>query len=66
MNHFIYTEKAINTENNLIKDLISKAGITVSWDFNAALGDTIMEKYESLYVKLVKTSNLINKATKGW
>lgn len=29
------------------------------WDANTALGDTIMEKYESLYIKLVELSNVL-------
>jgi hypothetical protein len=31
------------------------------WDFQTALGDTIREKYESLYVKVVEVSNVINR-----
>jgi hypothetical protein len=33
------------------------------WDFQSALGDTIKEKYESLYVKVVELSNVINRKT---
>jgi hypothetical protein len=39
----------------------SKEGKVAQWDFNTALGDTIKEKYESLYVKVVEISNVINR-----
>ena len=32
-----------------------------TWDFQTALGDTIREKYESLYVKVIEVSNVINR-----
>ena len=31
------------------------------WDFQTALGDTIKEKYESLYVKIVEVTDVINR-----
>lgn len=34
-----------------------------TWDFHSAFGDTVIEKYESLYIKLIETSNLINNKT---
>ena len=37
------------------------------WDHEAALGDTLKEKSESLYVKLVEVTNvLIRKGTQGY
>lgn len=33
------------------------------WDFETALGETIREKYESLYVRVVEVSNVINRKT---
>lgn len=33
------------------------------WDFQTALGDTIREKYESLYVKIVHVSNVVFRKT---
>lgn len=37
------------------------------WDWNAALGDTVKEKYESLYCKLVElTYVLVTKGAKGY
>jgi len=32
-----------------------------NWDFQTALGDTIREKYESKYVRIVEVSNVINR-----
>lgn len=31
------------------------------WDFNTALGETIREKYESLYVKVVEVSSILTR-----
>lgn len=31
------------------------------WDFQTALGDTIREKYQGLYVKVVEVTNVINR-----
>jgi hypothetical protein len=42
-----------------IMDIAGSAGTVTSWDFNSALGDTIMEKYESLYVKAVELNNVL-------
>lgn len=33
------------------------------WDFQTALGDTIKEKYESLYVKVIEVSNVCLRKT---
>ena len=32
-----------------------------TWDFQTALGDTIREKYESQYVKIVEVTNVVNR-----
>lgn len=34
-----------------------------TWDFETALGETIREKYESLYVRVVEVSNIIHRKT---
>ena len=40
-----------------IKEIFREGFVTTSnWDCNNALGDTIMEKYESLYLELVNCS----------
>lgn len=44
-------------------DLRNNAGKVAVWDFQSALGDTIKEKHESLYVKVVELSNVINRKT---
>ena len=50
-----------------IDDSMKNSKVQLSWDFNTALGDTIKEKYESLYVKVVElTKKLIKQGTKGY
>lgn len=57
--------KEINLEidREIITDLRVNAGTVATWDFATALGDTIKEKYESLYVKVVEISNIIHRKT---
>ncbi len=57
--------KEINLEidREIITDLRINAGTVATWDFATALGDTIKEKYESLYVKVVEVSNIIHRKT---
>ncbi len=57
--------KEINLEidREIINDLRANAGTVATWDFATALGDTIKEKYESLYVKIVEISNIIHRKT---
>ncbi len=57
--------KEINLEidREIITDLRNNAGTVATWDFATALGDTIKEKYESLYVKVVEVSNIIHRKT---
>lgn len=38
---------------------MKKPSIVASWDFSQALGNSISEKWESLYVKLCEVGNLI-------
>ncbi len=53
----------LEIDREVLTDLRQNAGTVASWDFNTALGDTIKEKYESLYVKIVEVSNVIHKKT---
>jgi len=57
--------KEINLEidREIITDLRKNAGTVATWDFATALGDTIKEKYESLYIKIVEVSNIIHRKT---
>jgi hypothetical protein len=78
--HHIELQPKIKQEANFVKptfkkffdheeliDIANKAGFTMGWDFNCALGDTIREKYESLYVKTVDMNNaLIKKGAAGY
>lgn len=43
--------------NNRLKKRVSV------WDFQTALGDTIKEKYEGLYVKLIEVRNVCTRKT---
>lgn len=57
--------KEINLEidREIIGDLRNNAGTVATWDFATALGDTIKEKYEALYVKVTEISNIIHRKT---
>lgn len=53
----------LEIDREILEDLRLNAGTVAAWDFNTALGDTIKERYESLYVKLVEISNVIHRKT---
>ena len=53
----------LEIDREILGDLRNNAGTVASWDFNTALGDTIKEKYESLYVKVVEVSNVVHRKT---
>lgn len=54
-------------EHDELMDMAMNAATVSAWDFNSALGDTIMEKYESLYVKVAEMTNvLLKKGAKGY
>lgn len=53
----------LEIDREVITDLRNNAGTVATWDFNTTLGETVKEKYESLYVKLVEIGNLIHKKT---
>jgi hypothetical protein len=54
-------------DSHELSDIARNAGTVCSWDFNTALGDTIMEKYESLYVKCYEVTNvLLKKGAAGY
>jgi hypothetical protein len=53
----------LEIDREVIQDLRNNAGTVAAWDLSTALGDTIKEKYESLYVKIVEVSNVIHRKT---
>ncbi|MHA2043206.1 MAG: hypothetical protein ACW99G_00345 [Candidatus Thorarchaeota archaeon] len=53
----------LEIDREVLTDLRNNAGTVSSWDFSTALGDTIKEKYESLYVKIVEVSNVVHRKT---
>ena len=53
----------LEIDREILTDLRNNAGTISSWDFNTALGDTIKEKYESLYIKVVEVSNVVHRKT---
>lgn len=50
-------------DREVLTDLRTNAGTVSAWDFNTALGDTLKEKYESLYIKIVEISNVVHRKT---
>jgi hypothetical protein len=53
----------LEIDREVLTDLRNNSGTVAAWDFNTALGETIKEKYESLYVKVVEISNVIHRKT---
>ena len=53
----------LEIDREVLTDLRNNAGTVTSWDFSTALGDTIKEKYEALYVKVVEVSNVVHRKT---
>ena len=53
----------LEIDREILNDLRTNAGTVTSWDFATALGDTIKEKYEALYVKVVEVSNVVHRKT---
>lgn len=54
-------------EHDRVLSLVENASTRTVWDHDSALGDTLREKCESLYVKLVEVTNvLINKGASGY
>jgi len=53
----------LEIDREVLTDLRNNAGTVTAWDFNTALGETIKEKYESLYVKVVEVSAVIHRKT---
>jgi hypothetical protein len=53
----------LEIDREILTDLRNNAGTIAAWDFNTSLGDTIKEKYESLYIKIVELSNVVHKKT---
>lgn len=53
----------LEIDREVLTDLRNNAGTVSSWDFATALGDTIKEKYESLYIKIVEISNVVHRKT---
>jgi hypothetical protein len=53
----------LEIDREVLTDLRNNAGTVAAWDFNTALGETIKEKYESLYIKVVEISNVVHRKT---
>lgn len=53
----------LEIDREILTDLRLNAGTVAAWDFNTALGSTLKEKYESLYIKLVEISNIVHRKT---
>lgn len=53
----------LEIDREVLTDLRNNAGTVAVWDFNTTYGDTIKEKYESLYVKVVEVSAVVHRKT---
>jgi hypothetical protein len=55
----------LEIDREIINDLITSAGTTSTWTLGSgmAVGDTIKERYESLFVKITELSNVIHRKT---
>ena len=53
----------LEIDREVLGDLRNNAGTVSAWDYSTALGDTVKERYESLYVKVVEISNVIHRKT---
>jgi hypothetical protein len=53
----------LEIDREVLSDLRNNDGTVAAWDFNTALGETIKEKYESLYIKIVELSNVVHRKT---
>jgi hypothetical protein len=53
----------LEIDREILTDLRNNAGTVAAWDYSTALGETVKEKYESLYVKVVEVSNVIHRKT---
>jgi hypothetical protein len=53
----------LEIDREILNDLRQTAGTVTAWDYNAAPGDTIKEKYETLFVKIVQASAVIHRKT---
>ncbi len=53
----------LEIDSEVLGDLRNNAGTVSAWDFSTAIGQTIKEKYEALYVKIIEVSNVIHRKT---
>jgi hypothetical protein len=53
----------LEIDREVLTDLRTNAGTVATWDFSTTLGDTIKEKYESLYVKITEISAIVHRKT---
>jgi hypothetical protein len=53
----------LEIDREVLTDLRNNAGTIAAWDYNTALGETVKEKYESLYIKVVELSNVVHRKT---
>jgi hypothetical protein len=53
----------LEIDREVLTDLLNNAGTVAAWDFSTTLGDTVKEKYESLYVKIVELSAVVHRKT---
>lgn len=49
----------LNIDKDQLEALMDNCNTVAAYDFASALGDTIKEKYESLYIKLIEVTNVL-------
>lgn len=53
----------LEIDREVLTDLRNNAGTVAAWDYNTALGDTVKERYESLYIKCTEVSTVVHRKT---
>ena len=53
----------LEIDRTILSDLYLNAGTKTAWDYSTAEGDTVKEKNENLFVKMVEVSNIIHRRT---
>ncbi len=53
----------LEIDREVLTDLRNNAGTVGSWDYATTLGETVKEKYESLFVKVVQLSAVVHRKT---
>lgn len=53
----------LEIDREILQDLRRNAGTVAAWDFSTAIGESLKERYETLYIKVTEVSNVIHRKT---